>query len=219
MRAMGAMGLLLTGAVLGSAGLTYEAEDGSGQGGDVVPTADADLEVRLAHDSEAERRTKEQLLRVVEAHDVSGWLYTKEIVIDETEIPHSHPVLTLHTRHLGDDAMLLSTFVHEEFHWLEDGETLTAFRAAMRDFAELYPEAPAREGGGARDVESTYRHLVVCDLELQALTHLLGEHRAREVIASITHYEWIYQRVLDDPGVREITARHGFVLEALPLAG
>lgn len=34
-------------------------------------------------------------------------------------IPYSHPVLTLHTRHLKDDLALLSTFVHEEYHWYE----------------------------------------------------------------------------------------------------
>ncbi len=175
-----------------------------------------DLEIRLAHDSEAERQTRDQLLRLVAERDVARWLYTREIVIDETEIPHSHPVLTLHTRHLGDDAMLLSTFIHEQFHWLEDGETLSAFRAAMRDFGELYPDAPGREGGGARDVESTYRHLIVCDLEVQGLSHLLGEERARAVLASITHYEWIYERVLHDPRVREINERHGFVLPELP---
>ncbi len=178
-----------------------------------------ELDVRLAHRSEAEADTRDQLLRLASDHDMGAWLYTREVLIDETEIPHSHPVLTLHTRHLGDDDMLLSTFVHEEFHWLEDGETLGAFRDAMEDFAELYPDAPGREGGGARDVESTYRHLVVCDLELQAMTRLLGEPEARDLIGRITHYEWIYERVLDDPRVREVNEAHGFVLDRLPGAG
>ena len=121
-------------------------------------------------------------------------------------------MLTIHTRHLGDDDMLLTTFVHEQFHWLEDGETLAAFRAAMTDFEQMYPEAPAREGGGARDRESTYRHLIVCDMEFQAMTRSIGEVRARELLASITHYEWIYQRVLTDRRVREVVERHGFLL-------
>ncbi len=174
------------------------------------------LDVRLAHDSDAERATRDQLIRLVGEHDVRAWMYTTEVLIDETQIPHSHPVLTLHTRHLGDDPMLLSTFVHEQFHWLEDGETLSAFRAAMRDFEERYPDAPGREGGGARDQESTYRHLIVCDLELQAMTRLIGEEAARALMARVTHYEWIYERVLEDSAVREINERHGFVLERLP---
>lgn len=173
----------------------------------------AQLEVTLANDTEAERRTRAQLLRLVEEYDVEPWLYTTRVRIDETQIPHSHPVLTLHTRHLGDDHGLLSTFIHEQFHWLEEGETLADFRAAMTDFEEIYPEVPRSDAGGARDRESTYRHLLVCDLELQAMTRLVGEEAARDLLASITHYEWIYDRVLTDPRVREIAARHGFLLE------
>ena len=108
--------------------------------------------------------------------------------------------------------MLVSTFIHEQFHWLEDGEAPVAFRAAMADFEHMYPDAPTREGGGARDVESTYRHLIVCDLEFQGMTRLIGEARARLLLARITHYEWIYERVLTDEGVREVNERHGFVL-------
>lgn len=174
--------------------------------------AEAQLAVRLAHDSEAERQTRDEILRLVAEYDVAPWIHTWDILIDENAIPHSHPVLTLHTRDVGDEALLLSTFLHEQFHWLEDGATLDAFRAAMDDFAELYPDAPGRSGGGARDVESTYRHLVVCDFELQAMTKLLGAEEARDLLAGITHYEWIYQRVLSDERVREVNARHGFVV-------
>jgi hypothetical protein len=171
------------------------------------------LQVRLANDTEGERLTRQALLRLVSEYDVSEWIYTTEVLIDETQIPHSHPVLTIHTRNLGDDAALLSTFLHEQFHWLEAGETLDAFEAAMDDFEQVYPDAPGPDGGGARDVESTYRHLLVCDLELQAMTRLIGEARARRLLAAITHYQWIYERVLDDPRVREVAARHGFVLD------
>lgn len=177
--------------------------------------ASAQLDIDLAHDSDAEARTRTALLRLVDEYDVSAWLYTNEVLIDETSIPHSHPVLTLHTRHLHEPNHLLSTFVHEQFHWLEDGETLAAFRAAMADFEELFPDVPDRAGGGASDDPSTYRHLIVCDLELQAMTRLLGEETARTVMASWTHYEWIYDQVLSDPRIRETNARHGFTLEAL----
>lgn len=173
----------------------------------------AQIQVTLANDTEAERETRAQLLRLVEEYDVDPWLYTTRVRIDETQIPHSHPVLTLHTRHLGDDHGLLSAFLHEQLHWLEEGETLDAFRAAMADYEEIYPEVPDPDAGGARDPESTYRHLLVCDLELQAMTRLVGEEAARVLLASITHYEWIYERVLTDPRVREVAARHGFVLD------
>jgi hypothetical protein len=173
------------------------------------------LNVELAHDSEAERATRAALLRLVQKHDLSDWIYTTEIIVDESQIPHSHPVLTIDAADADDEEKLASTFIHEQFHWLEAGETLEAFEAAMADFERLYPDAPGREGGGARDVESTYRHLLVCDLELQAMTELFGEARARAVLAGITHYEWIYERVLNDPRVRDVTTRHGFALSGV----
>jgi hypothetical protein len=184
----------------------------------LVTPAGAQIEVRLANDNGRERATRERLLELVDEHDVSAWLYTDVVLVDQDETPHSHPVLTIDAEDPIDDDMLLSTFVHEQFHWLEDGETLGAFRQAMGDFARLFPDAPARAGGGARDQESTYRHLIVCDLELQAMTRLIGEEAARALLARITHYEWIYERVLTDPRVREVTERHGFVLDRLPTA-
>ena len=63
----------------------------------------------------------------------------------------------------------------------------------------------------------TWRHLLVCDLEYKAITALVGEEVARETLAGITHYEWIYERVLDDSRVREVARRHGFdVSEGAP---
>lgn len=171
------------------------------------------LEITLEHNSEAERATGDQLRRVVQQFDVRRWLYTRRIHIDEQAIPHSHPVLTLHTRYLRDDATLLATFLHEQFHWLEEDNP--AFEAAMRGYTQAYPDAPARGPEGARDLQSTYRHLLVCDLEFQAASILFGQPRARELLAAKTYYTWIYARVLTDPHVREIAQTNGFVLDVV----
>src|SRR5215470_6516498 len=80
--------------------------------------AQGPIDITLAHNSATEQQTRDQLQRLLKAYDVSAWIYTKAVAIDDRAIPHSHPVLTLHTRHLKDDALLLSTFVHEQFHWL-----------------------------------------------------------------------------------------------------
>lgn len=175
------------------------------------------LRITLEHDSEAERATARQLRRVVRTYGVDGWIITRDVHIDEEAIPHSHPVLTLHTRHGGDEPGLLAAFLHEEFHWLEADNP--AFRAAMNAYAEAYPDAPAGGPEGARDLESTYRHLLVCDLEYQAMTALVGEARARQVLSANRHYTWIYNRVLNDPQVREIAAAHGFLLSEMGTLG
>ena len=172
-----------------------------------------ELQVTLERGSDRERATADQLYRALEKYDVDSWIYTQRVHIDERAIPHSHPVLTLHTRHLGEEHGLLATFLHEQFHWLEEGST--DFHAAMEAFAEAYPNAPAGGPEGARDLESTYRHLLVYDLEFQAMSVLVGEIRARQVLSANRHYTWIYDRVLNDPKVREITISHGFLITGL----
>lgn len=169
------------------------------------------LDIRLAHGSDAERATAEALRRLVDAHDVGRWIFTPTAVIDERQIPHSHPVLTLHTRHLGDDEQLLATFLHEQFHWLavERGE---ARDAAMAEFRRLFPDPPSSAEGGARDATSTWLHLVVNDLTLQATAELWGEERAERVARESTVYRWVNATVIDDPRVREVNRRHGLLV-------
>lgn len=47
--------------------------------------------------------------RILASYDLRRYTFTYQVIIDEKAIPHSHPVLTLHTRHLGSDEQLLST--------------------------------------------------------------------------------------------------------------
>ena len=65
---------------------------------------------------------------------------------------------------------------------------------------------------GARDEQSTYLHLVICDLELQAMSRLVGEEKAREVIQGWEHYTWIYEQVLGNPEVRRVNERFGMLV-------
>lgn len=174
--------------------------------------AQTDLEIELVNGSDREARVRDQLLRLVRTYDVEPWIRTRRIRIEEGVIPHSHPVLTLHTRHLGEDDALLATFLHEEFHWMEEAQKENR-EAAIAEFRKIYPRVPSGNSEGARDEYSTYLHLIVCDLEYQAMTKLVGDERARAVLGASGHYTWIYDRVLNDDRVRVITTRHGFVVE------
>src|SRR5665213_2810581 len=42
--------------------------------------------------------------------------FTQEVSVEKGSVPHSHPVLTLNTR-AKDERSILSTLVHEQFHW------------------------------------------------------------------------------------------------------
>lgn len=155
------------------------------------------LEITLKQGTPREARTREQLQRLLDAYDLSLWIYTKSIVIDEKAIPFSHPVLTLHTRHAKDDDLFVSTFLHEQLHWfLVERSEATAL--AIADLRKLFPTVPAGGTAGARDEESTYLHLLVCYLEQQADIRVLGELRTKQVMDfwATNHYTWVYQTVL-----------------------
>jgi hypothetical protein len=155
--------------------------------------------IRTAHNSAPELATKTQLERLIAAHDLSQWTFTHEIVIDEKSIPHSHPVLTLHTRHLKQDDELLSTYLHEQLHWFLTRHSAET-KAAEQDLTKLYPKVPVGYPDGANDTESTYLHLLVCQLEQQADRAVLGDERTEEVMQfwAGDHYRWVYRTVLQD---------------------
>ena len=87
----------------------------SGHGSTTTPK-DRRPTISLRHGTVAEQATQRQLEKLFDEYDLSPWLFTQAVVIDEDAVPHSHPVLTLHTRHLKDDLLLLSTFIHEQSH-------------------------------------------------------------------------------------------------------
>lgn len=64
-----------------------------------------DLTIRLGHGSEAEGIMARQLDALLAKYDLEPWVLTRVVRIDERSIPHSHPVLTLHTRHIGEELL------------------------------------------------------------------------------------------------------------------
>ena len=61
-----------------------------------------------------------------------------------------------------------------------------------------YPKAPVNLPEGARSYEQTYLHLVVCWLEIAAVTELIGRERAEALAETQWGYRWIYRTVLSD---------------------
>lgn len=162
-----------------------------------VAFGQANLEITLKQGTPDEARTRDQLQRLLATYDLSPWIYTKGIVIDERAIPFSHPVLTLHTRHAKDDGLLLSTFVHEQFHWFLAARR-EATELAIADLRKLFPSVPAGGTAGARDEYSTYLHLLVCYLEQQADIRLFGELKTKQIMDfwATDHYTWVYQTII-----------------------
>jgi hypothetical protein len=176
------------------------------------------LQIDLITPDAASAATRDQLLRLAELYDLTPFLYTTQIAIDAGAIPHSHPVLTLHTRHLGQDDLLLSTFLHEQLHWFLMGADEAHVVDAFAELQALFPEAPTVVPDGAGDTESTYLHLIVNYLEFAAMRAVVGADRARVAMEwwATDHYRWIYRQVLDrGADVRDVALRYALIPDGI----
>ena len=179
-------------------------------------TVCAPLQIEITNPTPEAAKVKASLQKLVAEHDLAKWLFTTKIVVDGSyeTIPHSHPVLTLHSRHHLDPELLLSTFVHEQLHWhIDDNEKKT--NAAIADLKKLYPKVPVGFPEGGFNERSTYEHLMICYLELAAMGQLLGEFRAFQLLQywQQDHYTWIYGRVREERRkIGAIVKRHGLDL-------
>lgn len=167
-----------------------------------ISIASDDVMLSLAHGSAAEVQTESRLRSLLSRYDLSPWTITRRVIIDQDEIPHSHPVLTLHSRHRNDDELLLSTYVHEQLHWW----LATRSKETAEAEAELrlrYPKIPVGYPEGSSDDDGNYEHLLVIYLEYRADQTLLGELKAREVMQfwASDHYTWLYEKILSESDV------------------
>lgn len=175
-----------------------------------VWTGGVPVVIRLARGLEPEARTREQLRRLLAAHDLSAWTLTRSIQIDQEAIPHSHPVLTLHARHIAQDDLLLATYIHEQCHWHLERQR-EAVDAAVTELKKRYPGVPVGGADGARSERSSYEHLIIGWLELDGVRQLVGPQRAKAAIEYWTqdHYRWIYRTVLADAdAIGRLVQRH-----------
>jgi len=111
----------------------------------------------------------------------------------------------------NDDNLLLSNFVHEQFHWwLVTHQQQTD--AAISELRGLFPNLPVGGLDGAVNEGSSYLHLIVIDLEWQGDKALLGDKTAADVMAfwKGDHYRVLYRTVLESEDVvGRVVGRHG----------
>lgn len=178
---------------------------------EIVPV----VQIDTANRTKRELATREALEKLLAQYDVSKWIFTKSVMIEEGVIPHSHPVLTLSTAYLSYDYLNLSTFVHEQIHWFLSGRD-DKLSYAVRDLRTLYPKVPVDNTGfqSDRTEEETYAHLIVCYLEYSAMKKLVNEETARLVMQRQGHYIWIYETVLSDTDkIEQIARKYDLIIE------
>jgi hypothetical protein len=153
------------------------------------------LKIGLVNNTENEIKTKLKLTQVLEEYDVNKWIFTDTLKIAERSIPHSHPILTLNTRPTSDLG-LLSVFIHENIHWfLEENEVQA--KLAIETLKLKFQNVPVGKRKGARSEFSTYLHLLVCNLEYEAMKKVTNKRAAQIVIKRKRYYTWIYEQVLE----------------------
>ncbi len=138
-------------------------------------------------------------------YDVRRWMFTDLVTVDDDiRGGLSHP-MTLSPKLLADaPARALSTFLHEQAHWLQ----VPGLDAASTEASQRWPDPPPLPAGG-HDAESTWLHVSVCGLEYLSLSEMIGAAEAESQLRSQRIYSWIYEQVLADVGwLTDFLARH-----------
>lgn len=165
-------------------------------------------EINFVHQKEKDAR--QQLRRILSSYDLDNWIFTQDVRIKAGAQPYSHPILTLNTDFLDSDEQQMSIFLHEQAHWFVS-ETVP-YRApnngeeaeVINELRQLFPNAPVSD-------YSTFLHLIVGWVELDAMVELVGEEKARRLlikkIRRLTdeplsqvdrRYKWYNMRVLEN---------------------
>ena len=169
------------------------------------------IEFTTKNGTDREKAVIPRVQKLLDTYDLSRWIFTKKVIIEAFAIPHSHPVLTLNTKPNTEDE-LLSTFLHEQIHWYEDARPAKVNKA-IEEFKTIYPEVPVGRPEGAKSEFSTYLHLIICYLEYQSMIALVGEERAKKVMLDSNHYQWIYDKVVNETEtLARVVKKHGLGL-------
>src|SRR6202051_4051347 len=155
------------------------------------------IDIQSSHHSARDVQEKLELEQLLKKYDVSKYIFTRTVVIEERAMNHAFPVLTLNVHFLGSDDELLSSFLHEQLHWYLAQHRL-AMEDAVRQLKAMYSHAPVGLPEGSDTEYSTYGHLIDCYLEIQADRELIGRERTDRVIQNKPWYTWIYKTIFQD---------------------
>lgn len=169
------------------------------------------IEISTKNNSDRENTIVVLLNELLTEYDLSRWMFTNRVIIEQMVIPHSHPILTLNTSST-DKRDILTTFLHEQLHWYVE-EYPESEKKAITEFKKRYKNVPYQNRAGARDEYSTYLHLIVCFLEYRSMASLIGEKEAKQLMWNQNHYTWVYNKIIEDAGfIGNVLKESGFDL-------
>ena len=175
---------------------------------------DLRIGIDLSHAERAAMAMRERLIALRAKYAIGPFEYCKEVCIAPTMLPYSHPVIRLHTA-LFTETALLANFIHEQMHWYVtwySHKHTDQWRAVWEALEQRYPDPLIGRGEGADTLASTHLHLIVNWLEIEALSSLIGAEAAKEHVARLHYYRWIYAAVIQDrQALGELYASHRLV--------
>lgn len=177
------------------------------------PKPNEPFQISLKNNSATELATKKRLEYTISKYNIDKYIYTKTVVLEDSMIPHSHPILTINTADTTDEN-LISTFLHEQMHWfiLSKNEQT---KKVVTELKKEFPNAKINFPDGSGDEQSTYEHLIVCYYEYQALKELCGQEKADKVMTYLKGrlYKWIYATMLEnEEKIKRILINHQLTL-------
>jgi hypothetical protein len=102
-------------------------------------------------------------------------------------------------------------------HWYV--EAIGCVEESTGLIAELqrrYPQIPVGFPEGANDEFSSYLHLLMNWLEIEAASHFMARDRAETIARNKRYYRWIFRTVLSDWGGLEELFRDHKILPIVP---
>jgi hypothetical protein len=154
------------------------------------------VDIRTAHGTGREDAAAAALRAVLADHDLRRWVFTDLVTVDEAIAGGlSHPLTISPGLLVQRPALALTTFLHEQLHWLEGPGT----DSASAEASTRWPDPPPLAAGGATDRASSWLHMSVCALEYHSLVELLGRRAARAELRQHAGYSWIYGQILARP--------------------
>jgi hypothetical protein len=171
------------------------------------------VDIRAAHGTDDEVSGVAALRRVLARHDLRRWMFTDLVTVDETISGGlSHPLTISPVLLIRRPASALTTFLHEQLHWVEG----PGVDSAIVEASTRWPSPPPPPAG-CHDARSTWLHMGVCALEYQSLSLLLGQEAAATELKQRRGYSWVYGQILDDPDwFSGFLHRHGIQVPEQP---
>jgi hypothetical protein len=173
----------------------------------------AGVDVRPVHGTDEEVAGAAALRGVLAEHDLRRWMFTDLVRVDaDIRGGFSHPLTISPSLLMRRAASALTTFLHEQLHWLDGPGSNDAAAEASRRWPDP-PPPPA----GCHDAESSWLHMSVCALAYQSLSEILGPGAAAAELRQHAQYSWVYGQILGDPGwFTGFLRRHGLQVPRQP---